>query len=383
MNSRTGLYIGFVGYHNLGDEAIWHVCQTVFPDFEWQIFGEEAFQPDTSGFLQRTGRNPSHVLRVLAEELRSQPRLRALAKDGARRLQRKGRGEAGLMGGGTLINRNLNWLRRYAALRQRVGRPVPLFGTAVAAPEFWCLQSGWSDTRKEWAPLLSELPVVGVRGPQSQTLLEDVGLRNVIVCGDPAVLLHRRWNPETETADYRRLRVGLNCGHCQGLLWGDPGRLHACLVEVARRIREAGHEVTLFAVRDTDLDSLQRVAREAALQPSAVAPLLLTHDAFFQHARDFDVVIALKLHAAILAAAASLPFVMLEYEPKCLDFARSIAWERFVIRTNVAEPAKVIELMMELATELPERRRELCAAMCDLAERFRQYCRQLSLILRS
>jgi hypothetical protein len=44
--------------------------------------------------------------------------------------------------------------------------------------------------RREQNLALRELPVVGVRGPFSKAELEDYGLRNVIVSGDPALLLH-------------------------------------------------------------------------------------------------------------------------------------------------------------------------------------------------
>jgi len=67
---------------------------------------------------------------------------------------------------------------------------------------------------------------------------------------------------------------------------------------------------------------------------SAVSAPLTTHDKFLKRAETFDLLIAVKLHAAVLASAANVPCVVLEYQPKCLDFAASIGWERFTIRTS-------------------------------------------------
>src|SRR5680860_115273 len=47
-----------------------------------------------------------------------------------------------------------------------------------------------------------------------------------------------------------------------------------------------------------------------------------------------DLVVAARLHAAVLAAAASTPFVALEYRPKVMDFARSVGFEDLTLRTD-------------------------------------------------
>ena len=50
----------------------------------------------------------------------------------------------------------------------------------------------------------------------------------------------------------------------------------------------------------------------------------------------------LKLHAGFLAAAANVPLVSLEYQPKCRDFAASIGWEEFVIRTDRLQTGRLL-----------------------------------------
>jgi len=45
-------------------------------------------------------------------------------------------------------------------------------------------------------------------------------------------------------------------------------------------------------------------------------------------------VVAERLHAAVLAAAVGTPFVALEYRPKVRDFAASVGFEEYTLRTD-------------------------------------------------
>jgi polysaccharide pyruvyl transferase WcaK-like protein len=70
-----------------------------------------------------------------------------------------------------------------------------------------------------------------------------------------------------------------------------------------------------------------------------------------------EVVIAERLHAAVLAAAAGTPFVSLEYRPKLADFARSIEMETFLLRTDEVTGESILGRVTALETDsaVPER----------------------------
>ena len=279
-----------------------------------------------------------------------------------------------LLGGGTLINREDTWLNAYKATRQRSGKPVFVFGTGVGHPDLWTREPGWVDKRKEWVSLLSELPVVGVRGPASKALLEEAGAANVVISGDPAVALHTPLSPGTESESTGQpLRIGINCGFC-GRMWGTAAAVNEILAETGRELIRCGHSVELFSVWPDDTNYCHQVARQ--IGESALKPVrdLSSLDGFMSAIRMYDLVIAFKLHAGVLAAAANVPVIILEYQPKCLDFALSAGWDRFTIRTSQLTRQKLLDMVYEMASGLGSIREELCKAMCGLSGKFAAYC---------
>lgn len=91
--------------------------------------------------------------------------------------------------------------------------------------------------------------------------------------------------------------------------------------------------------------------------------------------------VAVKLHAGILSAAANVPFVLLEYQPKCRDFALSIGWQDFAPRTDEINEAVLIDRVSALIEHLDSKKQELCSRMCALMHRFEDYCRQIEPLL--
>ncbi|MGH9671263.1 MAG: polysaccharide pyruvyl transferase family protein [Terriglobales bacterium] len=364
---RAGTYIGWVGHKNLGDEAMWEVCRKQFPQIRWFAH-------------KRIGESFRRAFSRARHEVSS---LGSVGDRNEQRIQRRSV-ETGLLGGGTLINRNETYLNSYRLLRRRTGRPVPVFGSGVASTEIWSALSGWSDRRREWVELVSELPVVGVRGPLSQSALEAAGARNVTISGDPAVMFHTPLPPATESSEPKRcLRIGVNCGHARSLLWGSNAQIHESLACVVEQLARAGHTVELLSVWRHDTHYCRDIARRAGLSRAAVAPLLVSPRKFMERMKTLDLVVALKLHTGVMAAAANVPFVMLEYRPKCLDFALTLDWERFTIRTSELSANKLMETILRLSSEIPSARAELCRKMCELSSRFESYCRRIEPLLMS
>jgi polysaccharide pyruvyl transferase WcaK-like protein len=256
----------------------------------------------------------------------------------------------------------------------------------VINPEFWSTrEEGWVDRRKEWVSAFAELPVVGVRGPISKALLEDAGATNVTVCGDPAVAFHRRYVGKTRSRTHgNSLQVGINTGDCSGQLWGCQEDVQVALTAAACWLRESGHQIEIIPVWQKDVEACIELARNAGLDRATVTPVCYTHEAFLERVERLDLLICLKLHAGILAAAANVPFVSLEYQPKCHDFASSINWDEFSIRTDQLKPGKLIELVNGLMAQLEAKSEELCATLCKLMNNFEKYCAHIEpLLLRS
>ena len=377
MFCRAGIYLGWVGFENLGDEAMWQVCQNRFPHIRWSTMDDLtlALGQDATG---RTFRDPGWLVRVAREELRDGARLRLLFRRCRHQFAAALSGEVGVLGGGTFINRNQDILDVYTLLRKRLKRPVPVFGTGVANSAYWSGTRGWQDLRIQWTDLLCELPVIGVRGPQSKAELEAYGLHNVIVSGDPALLLHEPLSPRNQARD--GLTIAFNFGEPPGGMIGSEevvaGHLATAAREIARR-----HRVKFIPVWPRDVAACTRLAQRAGLPESSVTAPRVTHNQFHQEMQDTDFLFAFKLHAGILAAVSNVPFILIEYQPKCRDFMASAGWDQLCVPPGEVSPELLLHQVEQVESRGLQWREELCETMNKLAQRFEDYCAQLEPLL--
>ncbi len=373
----SGIYLGWVGYENLGDEAMWHACRERFPAIAWSTMSDIA---DPLGLdVTRRARDVAWIARILREEWRDPVRLRMLTRKCTHRIVSALTREVGILGGGTLINRNQDVLQAYLDLRNKLNRPIPTFGTGVANREYWSqAESSWVDRRKEWVHALRELPVVGVRGPDSKAALEEAGLSNVVVCGDPAVLLHE---PLRElTGPKESLTIAVNFGEPAG---GMLGQMESLEVQLSTFVKAVGgkHRVKMLPVWSEDIAACTRLALRSGLSESSVTRPCTTHGAFHEEMREVDLVIAFKMHAGILAAVYNVPFVLIEYQPKCRDFLASAGLEHLGMRPDQFDPDFLLHQVDEVVSRAPVIRQDICGSMCRLAHDFEAYCRVISPLL--
>jgi len=301
-------YVGWTGRDNLGDEAM---LQAVKVLFDW-------------GDISTTG-NPGDLL---------------------------------MLGGGTLINRG--YLRRVRPHDSpRVERVT--FGTGVAHPEFW---GEPEEDPKEWIAFLESCLYVGVRGPRSADLLDEWGLkRDLEVVGDPALSLLPKDGTERVEG-----RVVVCPAWSRGLLWGDSDEsVFDAFSDLIRHLRNEGHEVwALSAFPGDDRHIIEMMRRADAPD----LPYLAAHDdpdAGVGLLASAELVVAERLHGAVLAAAAGTVPVMVEYRPKLRDFAESVGLGELVIKTDALGGGALVEL-----TDSAYRRRsDLAARMSANVNRLR------------
>lgn len=56
-----------------------------------------------------------------------------------------------------------------------------------------------------------------------------------------------------------------------------------------------------------------------------------------------------KLHSIVFAALTFTPFISVEYRPKCLDFAESVGFDKYTIRTDKMTSDKLMKLFYDLS----------------------------------
>jgi polysaccharide pyruvyl transferase WcaK-like protein len=144
--------------------------------------------------------------------------------------------------------------------------------------------------------------------------------------------------------------VGVTLGFGDDLWGHDHGRVEAGVAAALRALVDEGWRVRLLCMNDEDREGHAAVAR--ALDPIGDAVSVEVADSparYLQAVAECTVVVAERLHAMVLAAAAGTPFVALEYQPKCTDFVASVGWERWALRTDEVDAAVVCALVDDLA----------------------------------
>src|SRR5712672_1921594 len=81
--NRADIYAGWIGFGNLGDEAMYEICRERFPSVSWSTFNQLSYRPDGVQWLRRGATDTRNLFRGFADEVWRQPRLRKLAAQGA------------------------------------------------------------------------------------------------------------------------------------------------------------------------------------------------------------------------------------------------------------------------------------------------------------
>jgi polysaccharide pyruvyl transferase WcaK-like protein len=188
----------------------------------------------------------------------------------------------------------------------------------------------------------------------------------VEVVGDAALL----FEPETERVDGR---VVIAPCRTRGELWGgDDSAVFERLADTTRVLVERGHDVHLLACHPDDDGPCLQIMRQSgrpdlpytagyADLPGAVGLLASA-----------DLVIAERLHAGVLAAAAGTPFVALEYRPKLRDFAASVDMTDWVLKTDA------LDGLEERVLSALDERGQLSARMAPRVDDYRRRLRNAS-----
>ncbi|MGH2597660.1 MAG: polysaccharide pyruvyl transferase family protein [Actinomycetota bacterium] len=316
-------YQGWVGHSNMGDEAIFDVCRHAFP--------EHRLVSVPGGF----------------------------SFDRAVRLSRSPIIRAGLLGGGTLIGRPGHrrpverWLAAYPDLRAfalGVGALDPDFERRIDGFDVW-------DGLRAWRELLERFRIVTVRGPRSQEILAAAGIRSTVV-GDPGLLVAT--GGEKHVVQERLL--GINVGVSSRLSDIDWNEALAELGRFARIMIDHGWRLRLVPVWTGDVPHVHELARSIGRGVDVVEhwdqlPRLL------EAISECEVFVGIKLHSVVFASAFGVPSLMLVYEPKGLDFQRSIDREPYSVALAGVQAHDIVDRVEDLANERERHSHALVASV--------------------
>ncbi|GAC43299.1 polysaccharide pyruvyl transferase family protein [Paenibacillus popilliae] len=304
------LYLGWVGFNNLGDEWM----RAMFEQLAKLHLSPEEYQiiPSVPG--------------VDIKDMRKYDTI--------------------VMGGGSLLVPGyLDILHEAVRQEKRVliwgsghDRLNPFSFGSNAAPE----SKGFCLKMRE---VVEHAAYCGVRGPWTFEYMRQIGvaMNRVTLSGDPAMLS----SPPTSDADDEQTGerwIGINWGTSYNRIYGkDEAYVENQIASAAGFLIREGYKIVVYPVWGPDREACKRLCNKIAVSDQVVYdPGVHSYEKYLQRIKRFDLTINFKLHANILSAAADVPFVCLGYRFKSFDFAHSIRLPRLAISTDAEQLAERI-----------------------------------------
>lgn len=304
---KNVLYIGWIGFGNLGDELLWNI----FKDLSDHYLKDEE-------------------IKIIP----SMPNIDINKVEGY---------DAVVLGGGSLL------LPGYVAVLRKaidLGKDVFVWGSGldwiekqqldqILAGEAPNLERNFPQKDAELIrDTLARANFVGVRGPITKKVLEILGANsdNIRIIGDPGLLL----KPPTDMSQKKEKVVGINWGTTFNRLYGqNEERSEDHLVQVAKKLIQSGYKIVLYVVWGSDRGPSQRFYNKIN-DPANVTfdQTLYTEEKMMKLISSWAFTINFKLHANILSLSAGVPCVALGYRFKVFDMFHSLGLEDYVISTG-------------------------------------------------
>jgi hypothetical protein len=254
------------------------------------------------------------------------------------------------IGGGTMVLAPA-WL---PGLQYVCSRTWPLFtmGTGVIDPEFvrGLYGPGAMDdvSIAAWIECLERFRFVSVRGVESARILAEHGFSRATVVGDPALYFARdRMVPKWETK-----KIGVNVSNYSHF-WGHSQKATVrTLSNLIAWLAHEGWKVTLFPSMPEDQSLSLGIVGAIDSGQVKIFDGYSNRERLFDELAAQDLFVGVKLHTVIAACCVSTPAIMIGYQPKCLDFMRTMDLEAYHIRADRLDLDHLIAMIGTMAADL-------------------------------
>ena len=331
MSRKRITISGYYGFKNAGDEA---VLAGIIKALRAQPGGDEididVLSIDPAETTSTHGVSASHRYKAAAL-------LKALSKT-----------DLLLSGGGSLLQdvTSAHGIFYYAGvvrLAQLMGKKTMFIGQGVGPLNL-------PRSRKLVAGVANRLGAVTVRDPESLALLKEIGVDkpSMEVTADPALLL-----PEPRSVGQSgKIVFSLRPWHSGATDLTDR------LVDAARSLGPSIQAETLSMQPEIDYPVMTEFARKWVDRGGSPTSTAAVGDsnrlpAIIDALASAELVVAMRLHALILAAGAGIPAVALSYDPKVRSFMQFSGQEDAVV--DVEKATDLTELLGKVWTTRHER----------------------------
>lgn len=297
---------GYYGFQNAGDEAVLYSMVQALRSF---VPGLE---------ITVLSHCPEQTAASLNVDAVNRWQLTAVA--GAMR-----RADLVISGGGSLFQDVTGWksLLYYlgvVVLARLLRKPVVVYAQGLGP-----LKRTFS--RRLAGRVLNSVQLITLRDSESRQLLEELGVRRppVYVTADPVLGLEPE-NLDLRNGQKKWQELGLT-GPVIGISvrsWPGAGNCWPALAKVADDLVAGGWQVLFLPFHfPADVDACRQVAR-LMHQPAAILRENLDLATIMGLMGRLQFLIAMRLHALVLATVMGVPFLALPYDPKVAAFARLV-----------------------------------------------------------
>jgi len=293
------LYIGTVGFGNLGDDFCAQLIRSYIGGkvkVEWrQLIAEHALN-DEDGFED----------------------------------------DLVLFGGGTLFN-----FRESAPVRvahRFRNQNVVIFGSGV---QDWGDAPMSGDGYNLLGKVGRDAQWIGCRGPISQASWLIAGRSKVYLTGDPIFL----YEPTKFREESGGKRIALQFG-LPSHSFATPGHLVQQMYFIAKNLLDLDYDPAWVSVWGRDLELLERVNRQFDLGLDIIAPG--TFGEMVECFADFSASVTNRLHGGLASLMVGCPTVMIAHQTKTYDAALAIGWKPFYPCDHEALVERVVGVTISL-----------------------------------
>ncbi|GIO21496.1 polysaccharide pyruvyl transferase family protein [Oceanobacillus sp. J11TS1] len=177
----------------------------------------------------------------------------------------------------------------------------------------------------------------GVRGPLTKKALELLGVneKDIQIIGDPGVLLKSDINIEKEK---KEKIIGINWGTAKNNLYGNEPILEKKLINICERLKNRGYKILIYTVWKGDIPACKRLFNKINDGKNVTLDTTLyTEQELISLLSTCTLTINFKLHPNLLSLAANVPYIALGYRFKAFDLSQSLNLENYVLSTNSSD----------------------------------------------
>lgn len=256
-----------------------------------------------------------------------------------------------VLGGGSLIH--LPYWLNICAEGRRSGIPVVSWGTGldgVYKEEQYNSITLPQQNINYFRPIYETFDYLSVRGPFTTKMLTNIGVEKEIhEIGDPALVYVSEVFDHyvEEVNDPKNILINWGTSY-NNIFGGNELAVEEELVIAIRALISEGYSITVYPIWTEDINAVKRLVQKVNDAKCQAQEVVYEAKLLQKMIQKSYLSINLKLHANILSAAASRPFISLAYRGKCYDFSKSVNCLDYTIATDVVTSHKILELVQDI-----------------------------------